>query len=838
MKRELTDECFQSQALAAQPLLPMASTFAMGIVADRFGGEWLASFSIVGWWWLGTATTVAAIGCYLLGWLRMSLAALLLAAMLLGAAIHDLQWNYVAGDNLARFAGNVAEPVCLEAVATKPSRWSPAAPTSPLRAIPVEPRSEVEIAVTRFRNGTHWRSASGEVRLRVNGVLPDITTGDRLLVFGRLGKPSPAMNPGQYDYAEAERTAGRHCELFTQSPACVSVIEKASRGSPGRWLAEISRSCQRQIARYVGTRQQGITQALLLGVRGDLDDDTMDAFMKTGTIHLIVVSGMHVALIATIVWFLAGLLPLSQVTRLWATIALVVAYAAIVGWEPSVTRSTIFVVITLLAVTGFRHVNAANGLAVAALTVMIFSPAEVFRAGTQFSFLGVAAVVASAKWVRRPEENDPLERMVRSYYSVPHQFGEWVKRRFMLITAASLSAWIVLAPNVLYHFHVTSPAAVALTPLAWVPMSVALMSGLAICTVGFLFAPLAWVLGHVCSACMLSAESLINWAASIPGSYFYAPGPTLWWVLIYYGALGLVALVPAWALSWQTLLKLTALWTAVGLAVASWNHGETDELRCTMLSVGHGTCVVLELPGGETLLYDAGSLGSPEVATNSISSFLWSRGITNIDAIVISHADVDHYNGVPGLLERFAVGKIYVSPLMFDPWATAGELKAPNYLKEKIEAGDVPLEEVWMNDRLRVADERVNIEVLHPPRFGVPGRDNANSMVLAIEFAGRRILLPGDLESPGIESVIAEEGQKADVLLAPHHGSALSDPPGFAAWCTPSWVVLSGRYSADETQLTTASYRAVGAEILHTAESGAVAFTVGARGISCQTYQD
>src|SRR5690606_5406343 len=136
--------------------------------------------------------------------------------------------------------------------------------------------------------------------------------------------------------------------------------------------------------------------------------------------------------------------------------------------------------------------------------------------------------------------------------------------------------------------------------------------------------------------------------------------------------------------------------------------------------------------------------------------------------IVISHADVDHYNGVPGLLERFAVGRVLVSPLMFDPWATDGQLDAPNYLKEQIDAAGVPLQEVWMNDRLRVADERVRVEVLHPPRAGVPGRDNANSVLLAIEFAGRRILLPGDLEAPGLETVIAEQPLDVDVLLAPH----------------------------------------------------------------------
>jgi competence protein ComEC len=323
----------------------------------------------------------------------------------------------------------------------------------------------------------------------------------------------------------------------------------------------------------------------------------------------------------------------------------------------------------------------------------------------------------------------------------------------------------------------------------------------------------------------------------VPFSYFYTAGPALWWVLVFYGALGTMAVVPGWRLVWKWQAAMAALWIAVGLLSSAWQHQPDVELKCSVLAVGHGTCVVLQFPSGETLLYDAGSLGSPQGTTNLISSYLWSQGIRHIDGIVISHADVDHYNALPGLLERFGVGTIYVSPLMFDPWATTGQLTAPNFLKETIDAAGVPMKEVWMNDRLRVADERVNIEVLHPPRFGVPGRDNANSILLAIEFEGHRILLPGDLESPGIETVIAEPPLDVEILLAPHHGSNFSDPPGFAAWCTPEWVVLSGRYTARDTRVTTTSYREAGAEIFHTAESGAVQFTVNFRGITCEPFR-
>jgi competence protein ComEC len=837
MSVELTDYRSANREHHAQPLLWLALAVATGIVADRFGGRWFDSFGAVSWWVSAVASMLVAGGFYFGKRSQLSAGAMLIAAACLGAACHDFHWNYLQADELARYATEVAEPVCFEAIADKPSRWSPAASATPLRAIPAEPRSEVEVRITRLRNGRQWQTASGKIRLRVNGVLPDINPGDRLLVFGRLAKSTPPLNPGQYDYAAAERAAGRHCEVFTQTPACVTVIEPASSLSPSSWLAAGGRWCQRQLARYVGFQQQPISQALLLGVRGELVDETMDAYMKTGTIHLLVVSGMHVALIAGLVSTLTSLTPLSQNMRLVLTIALVVGYSTIVGWQPSVVRSTVLVVMMLLALSGFRQATTANCLAASAILVMAINPSELFRAGTQLSFLGVAAVVASARWFPTRGSNEPIERMVASYFTWQQSLDAWFKLKNRQAIFASLAVLIVITPLVLFHFNIVSPSAFVLTPLAWIPMTGALVSGLAICSFGFLFPPVAWFLGQLCGACLVVSNLMIESAVHIPGSYFYSAGPALWWVLGFYGGMGLMAIMPGWQLTHKLQATLAMLWIAVGLFASGWQHQPPDELKCSILAVGHGTCVVLELPSGETLLYDAGSLGSPQGTTNIVSGFLWSRGIKHIDALIISHADVDHYNGVPGLLERFSVGKIFISPLMFDPWATQGDLTAPNFLKERIEAAGVPLEEVWMNDRLRVADTEVTLEVLHPPQFGVPGRDNANSILLNIEFAGYRILLPGDLESPGIETVIAESPLDVDVLMAPHHGSRFSDPPGFAAWCTPDWVVLSGRYTAGDTRVTTTSYRGVGAEIFHTAESGAVEFTVGTQGIFCTSFR-
>jgi competence protein ComEC len=413
---------------------------------------------------------------------------------------------------------------------------------------------------------------------------------------------------------------------------------------------------------------------------------------------------------------------------------------------------------------------------------------------------------------------------------------------------------------------------------------VALVAGLGTIVCGWL-PPVAILLGYVCAICLQGLQKVVQWAQGVEFGHLYVPGPPWWWLLLSYVGLAWLTLksnwlpdlrrsvrrtvsgqsVPAQAdpnqavevhrglLAWPAVrrIALVVCWLGCGAWLATTRVADHDSMECTFLAMGHGTCVVLELPGGQTVLYDMGSMGSPEGASRRVAAYLWSRGITYIDAIVLSHADVDHYNGIPGLLERFSVGCIYVSPHMFEqPFGNAQglelrqlidadnaveQLSAPEYLRSMIAAQEVSLQVVARSDRLPASDSRTQMEVLHPHRQRQAGRDNSNSILLAIEYEGWRILLPGDLESPGLETVLAGTPYDCDVLLAPHHGSVHSNPSGFANWCNPQWVVVSGQHPGKETSMAY-SYRQQGAKVVYTSTQGAVHFTLtreGVGGITC-----
>ncbi|HYO24604.1 MAG TPA: ComEC/Rec2 family competence protein [Lacipirellulaceae bacterium] len=822
----------QTRATPYRPLLWVAGAACVGAAVDYTAlGE--SPVGLVPVWW---AAAAAALALARAARRRPAAATLLLlaASAALGGAWEHWRWNYVAARDLGLFATQTPQPACVTVLVAGRVRITPPAQGSPLRAMPAQTISEATVRVTAIRDGAAWRQAEGQSRLRVAGELRGVEVGARLVVFAQLGEQQPPLNPGEYDWAAAERRAGRHCELYCQDPQCV-IIAQGAAWRPSRAVQAIRAWCTDRLAASIAPRDVPLVLATLLGDQERLSDATKDAFLQTGSIHLLVISGAHVAMLAGIVWSAGRAVGLAPRWQLGATLTAVILYAAVVGHEPSVTRATLLVVALIGALELGRRAAAGNLLGAAALVLSPIYPNELFRSGTQFSFVAVAALVAAGRYLARPRPVEPLDRLIAQTRPWPQRLLRHAARAGLMGVAVSMIVGVVVAPLVAYHFHVITPASVLLTPIASPLVGVAIASGLALVTIGWAFPPLAPLLGWICGGTLHLTEQMVTAAQGVPGAFGYCASPGPWWLCVLYGVGGLMAAVPSLRPGRTLLAALAMLWAAVGYYDLGAERTGSGELRCTFLAVGHGTCVVLELPGGQTILYDAGSLGSPETAVRILSGFLWERGIPAIDAIVLSHADIDHYNAAPGLLERFPVGVAYVSPMMFDPVAAQGDLAAPNYLRDELAAHGVPLREVWMNDRLATADADVSIDVLHPPRQGMLGRDNANSILLCVQYAGRRILLTGDLESPGIERVMADPPLDCDVLLAPHHGSDRSDPPGFAAWSSPEWVVMSGA-RPERTLASLASYQQAGARVLHTAEVGAATVVLTSQGVRAEWF--
>jgi competence protein ComEC len=801
------------ESASYQPLVVALAAACAGVTADS-----LAPLNAIGWWSLAALSWSAWWFAWRASLRHVAVAPLLISLACTAAAWHHCRWSLFASDHVGLFAPEVAEPVALEVRAARGPRRIPPPPYDPLRTVGAPERTRLDVDAVAIRDGELWQPTSGRMTLFVDGVLSGVDAGDRLRVFGQLAAVHRPSNPGEFDRARYARADRRLCGATSEFIECVSTIEGGPRWSAARMIDALRTGGDALLWRALRPQRSGLASAMFLGSREELEPERAEAYMETGTIHLLVISGLNVGILASCLFLLMRTALVSDRFALFIVGAACLLYAVATDAQPPVVRATVMVLVACTAMVLGRRPWGYNSIAAAGLVVLAINPSELFRAGTQLSFLSVAVLAWFAQRWRKRAELDPLDRLIAATRPWQQKLARRAWNEIGRVVMVSLAIWLVICPLVMARFHLLSPVAVVLGPVLSVPVALSMASGFAVLAFGWI-APLAATLGWVCDVNLALMDDCVAAARGWRGNHFWVPGPHDWWLAGFYAALACWALVPRWTPPRRWCVALLAGWCALGLATSFVGRRDSDTLACTFLSVGHGSAAVVELPGGQTMLYDAGRLGAPGFAASTVAGYLWSRGITHLDAIVLSHADADHYNAVPELIKQFSVGAIYVSPMMFErPSRGLDELRAA------IDRSGVPLGEVWAGDRL-AALGTARIDVLHPPRQGVLDTDNANSIVISIEHQSRRLLLTGDLEGRGLQEVMSEAPCHADVLLAPHHGSAQSDPPGFSQWCTPNFAVVSGG-PRDRVESVAEAYAAHGARVLHTATDGAVHCTI------------
>lgn len=742
-------------------------------------------------------------------------------------------WSLFPADDLGRYTSEQSEPVCVEAIAVESPRALTPRPFNPMRGRPAKDGSRLTVDLVSLRTGATWQPASGRAMLLVTGEPPNVEAGDRIRCFGQLAAPEGPQNPGQFDYAARLRTDRILSRLHTEAAECVTVVRSGSEWNLWRQLGRLRSHCNQTLTRYVNQRRAELAAAVLLGFREELDADRNEAFLTTGTVHVLSISGLHVGVLAAALFWIMRRTQMRRGLAAAAVAIITLLYTLMVDAEPPVVRATVLVLIAAVAVWLGSQPLGFNSLAAAALAVLAVNPAYLFHTGAQLSFLCVAGLIWFAN--RRPhadgnrtEPEKTLERLISQNLSRPSHIWRQLKRSVIGIAQAGIVVWILTTPLVLARFHILSVTALGLNVLLWPLMSLSLLSGFGVLLFGSFCSPLAHLCGWLCDGSFWLLEGGVNLGHRIPYGHFWLPGPADWWLWGFYGALAAVVAFPRIRPPTRWCIALLAAWIALGFAASMCRHDRT-RLDCTFLSVGHGSAVFIEFPSGKTMLYDAGHTGEPSSAARTIADALWDRGVARLDAVVFSHPDTDHYNALPELLDKLSVGAVYVSPMMFQKRGRAvAELRAA-LAKHK-----VPVREVFVGERVR-ADGDCRVEVLYPPRHGIAGSENANSLVLAVEYCGRRIVLPGDLETPGLNDMLIDEPQPCEVLMAPHHGSRQNNPPTLAAWCRPRRVVFSddGRRNP---RAVIATYRAIGSETLHTCTCGAIRVEIGKDGVKVTPF--
>ncbi len=808
------------------PLVWVALATACGAVAS-------ALVPAIGAWLVG-----GLVGVFLVAWLvawsrERDVAAcgfLLSAIAAFGAGWASLAWHQFSVDEIGRFARRDAEPACLEVVVTSLPKIYPAANHSPFRAIPSHERTVLEVTADSLRNATDWRDAGGRCEITVAGRLEGVRPGDRLRVFGQLRRPTQASNPGQRDAAIRERAVRRLALVWAEAPECVTPLASAESRF-GRAAADSRAWALNQVDERIEGEAASLVKAMLLGDGSALPEETVEAFRRTGTLHVLVVSGLHVGLVAAVLPGLAALGLIPRRAAWLGALVLVCLYVVLAGARPPAVRAGVVAVAACVAAISGRRPISANSLAGAGVAVFALSPGAWLGVGTLLSFLAAATLLVVAAWAarRRARVTPPLERLIQSTRSPADRLARRGLRWTGWVMAATVAVQLATGPLVASEFHLVSPAA---TPLALVvsPL-IALTVGVGVLLLAAEAIGLTWLAalaGYVSGTASAWLGEAVTTTAAVPLAGFWTPGPPSWWSAAWIGWIAVTAAIRVYRLPMRSFAWRGALALAAALfGPVLWGTlASPAELRCSFIDVGHGSATLLESPEGATVLVDAGALGSPERVTDVVARTLWSRGIRRLDAVILTHPDIDHYNAVPGLLERFDLGGVWTTPQMFPLHDDPADRSGPAELKRLLIRSGVSIREIVQGERLRVGAAR--LEVMHPDELGVIGSDNANSLVLGVEFGGKRVLLPGDLEAAGVDRLLAQEPYDCDVLLAPHHGSRLSNPPGFAGWSLPETVIIS---SGEHREEAVAAYARSGARVLSTYELGMISVAISERSV-------
>lgn len=607
---------------------------------------------------------------------------------------------------------------------------------------------------------------------------PALAAGDCWRLTVKLSAPHGSLNPGGFDYESwlwRERIGATG--YVRAAEPCPRELSPASRLA--RWRQAAVKDVREALD---GHRMTGIITALTLGDQSRISDHQWQVLRRTGTAHLVSISGLHIALMAGLLfaglrWLLPRLLPAAAAYALpvaaVGAMSAAVVYAAMAGFALATQRSLVMVLVVLVAVCLRRRTAPSRLLALALLAVLVLDPFAVLSPGLWLSFGAVA-------WI---------------LYLVS---GRIQAQRWRLWVWLQLALVLGLMPLSLYWFGEASLAAplanAVLIPASVLIVPAALAAVAAALALPFLGAPL---LGWLADG-LATGWVVLEWLAQVPLAWFSLPAPTTLSLLLALAGAALLLAPRGVPGRWLGLLGLLPLLLA---PPAPPPGGYT----LTVLDVGQGLAAVVRTHN-HVLLFDAG----PRYRTGFdagealVLPYLQARGLTRLDLVVISHGDSDHAGGWPAVRAALPVAAAMGAE-------TATPCRAGRHWR-------------W---------DGVDFAILNPVAgaAAVPDQrsDNNASCVLLVAGDGGRALLAGDIEAEAEAALLARAAPRvaADVVVVPHHGSASSSTAAFVAAVAPDYAVVSAgwhnRWGFPAAEVV-ARYRAVGARVLETGTLGAIRF--------------
>jgi competence protein ComEC len=623
--------------------------------------------------------------------------------------------------------------------------------------------THAEIAAKRFRPGERWR------------------------LTVRLKRPHGSYNPHGFDFEawalERDIRAGGYVrpqstdrlDGFVMAPAYV--VERARE------------MVRKRFERVLGSSPyRGELLALAIGDESAIDDGDWEIFRRTGVVHLMSISGLHVTMIASLGfalvyagWRRSERLTLALPARKAAAVAGMLcagSYALLAGFSVPTQRTLYMLVALAVALWSGRPVSMSLALCWALLAVIVPDPWAVLAPGFWLSFGAVGLLIYAGS-----------HRLTRLGWQRESLHAQWV-------------VTLGLAPMLLMLFQQVSLVSPLANALA-IPLISLVVTPLALAGAVLPIDALLTFSHAVMAACM----RFLQWSAALPFAVWEQPAPPAWAL-----AASLAGVV--WLLAPR---GFPMRWAGVaGFAPLLFLMPETPSngaAQLAVLDVGQGLSVLIRTEH-HAMLYDAGPKYNEEADAGNrvVLPYLRSVGVVRLDGMVVSHDDIDHSGGAPSVLKAVPVGWM-LSPLPADHPLRGRAGREVACMRGQS----------WMWDGVR-------FDVMHPDSGSyADGRlaDNARSCVLRVVSRSGTVLIAGDIEAPSEEELLQVFGSgiRADVLIVPHHGSKTSSTPEFVQAVQPRVAIFTAGYRnrfGHPRREVVERYREVGSRVLRSDRDGAI----------------
>ncbi len=678
-----------------------------------------------------------------------------------------------------------------------------------LQEMPRDNGKIVSIIITsrwlRLKEDSTFKAAKGKILLRMKGALPpNILPGDTIIVRADIKHPRSYYTPGAFDYSRYLAEKGIFLTGFIRSPLFLRKMTSEKQEMGIRIKAERVRTIiANTINHQLPPHQAGLYRAILLGDRSAITPPVLENFKACGVLHLLAISGLHLTVIWSIFYFLCYRLlhqseflllhyPVHTIAAL-LTLPFIAAYALLSGLQTPVLRAAIMSATLVIALVRRQQTAAAPLLAAAALLILLLHPMQLFSASFQLSFIAVATIFfllpLLKKIVSLPQEKKKSRPLIEKLW-------RWIAAATLLSTGISL----LTAPITAFHFNrisVVGPLAnLFLEPLLclWALPCGIFASPFLLTPESTFLAQLPLQLG---GAGITLATTILEQITRLPFTFYWVPIAEpffLWGTALFYAGFLLLAI------SREKITILTEEKGAIFRKKSSLIGGiiifcslplffyvSPQKNLVTFLDVGQGSATLVEFASGSTILIDGGgaSYSISSIGERVIAPYLLKRGKKKIDAVILTHPDADHSNGLSHIIANFSPKTLWVR-------AADEEHALLRQLLATARQTGCRIKIAQQKERL-FSRQNSSFSCLY--NFGKPQNPSTceknRGLVLLAELDGWKFLFPGDIDKEAEKELLATGKPACNVLLASHHGSKTSNSKEFIDTLNPLVVIAS-----------------------------------------------